>query len=348
MFKFMEEKKHLDKESNDRETVTAGMSKKNGKKSTSGAWLVVASGEKIKSLSDTAIYAPALNRRVNVLNNNCGQAVITDMLRQATIEQPVNNVELQDIVASPNIYQINDKVANFVDSVHAEQTVAEFNTPGLDAARKRSGDMVLEAEKFRAKLANPPGMKDIHYIQTTSQNRGNVGEVGFPDIGSGVSDDDFFHLTCHIDPSLIHKIEKGEFVELEKLLPKANMKAGNNENRLEWIQKDGGTFLVPANCNNNITSIRKWEQAFRAYATIYCGAYPHRSKEIWQYIAVINTTAAAYSWDNVYNYDLTFRHLMAFNPQRSWAVTYNQIWNLSMRDPLPKSFRGGFGGQSYG
>ena len=30
---------------------------------------------------------------------------------------------------------------------------------------------------------------------------------------------------------------------------------------------------------------------------------------------------------------------MAFNPQRSWAVTYNQMWNLSMRDPIPK---GGF------
>ena len=28
---------------------------------------------------------------------------------------------------------------------------------------------------------------------------------------------------------------------------------------------------------------------------------------------------------------------MAFNPQRSWAVTYNQMWNLSMKDPLPKN-----------
>ena len=27
---------------------------------------------------------------------------------------------------------------------------------------------------------------------------------------------------------------------------------------------------------------------------------------------------------------------MAFNPSRSWAVTYNQMWNLSMRDPIPK------------
>ena len=28
---------------------------------------------------------------------------------------------------------------------------------------------------------------------------------------------------------------------------------------------------------------------------------------------------------------------MAFNPQCSWAVTYNQMWNLSMWGPLPKN-----------
>ena len=52
---------------------------------------------------------------------------------------------------------------------------------------------------------------------------------------------------------------------------------------------------------------------------------------------MINTAASSYLWDNVYNYDKTFRHLMAFNPNRSWAVTYNQMWNLSMRDPLPRN-----------
>ena len=26
---------------------------------------------------------------------------------------------------------------------------------------------------------------------------------------------------------------------------------------------------------------------------------------------------------------------MAFNPQRSWSITYNQMWNLSMCDLLP-------------
>ena len=106
--------------------------------------------------------------------------------------------------------------------------------------------------------------------------------------------------------------------------------------------------------DNKIGSFRKWEQAFRAYATIYCGANPQRAKEIWQYITVINTAASSFLWDNVYNYDITFRHLMAFNPQHSWAITYNHMWNLSMRDPIPRSNGSGkgftphFGQNSFG
>ena len=146
-------------------------------------------------------------------------------------------------------------------------------------------------------------------------------------------------------------------MDLEKLLPKSNTSAStsgyNDGNHLEWVHKDGHTFVVPVNDKGGrINGFCKWEQAFRMYATIYCGAYPNRAKEIWQYISVTNTAASSYSWENIYNYDVVFRHLMAFNPQRIWSIMYNQMWNLSMRDPIPKnqskfSFgNGGFNNQS--
>ena len=123
-------------------------------------------------------------------------------------------------------------------------------------------------------------------------------------------------------------------MDLERLQPKD--KGANfgvpGENRLEWVHKNGHTYLAPAaDLSTKITGVRKWEQAFQVYTTIYCGANPGRSKEIWQYVSVINTAAAAYAWENVANYDFTFRHLMVFNPQRSWALTYNQMWNLSVK-----------------
>ena len=44
--------------------------------------------------------------------------------------------------------------------------------------------------------------------------------------------------------------------------------------------------------------------------------------------------AASYQWDNVANYDFTFRQLMEKFPQRSWAK--NQMWCLSMKDLVQK------------
>ena len=35
---------------------------------------------------------------------------------------------------------------------------------------------------------------------------------------------------------------------------------------------------------------------------------------------------------------MIFRQLMEFNPQHSWAVTYNQMWNLAMTNPIGSTF----------
>ena len=119
-------------------------------------------------------------------------------------------------------------------------------------------------------------------------------------------DDEFFHVTCHVDSAIRAKIERGDFVDLEKLLPKYRIK-NLNDNKLDLVYRDGHSFFVPAQSENCINSIRRWEQAFRIYATIYSQANPSRAAEIWQYVHIINTAASAYIWDNVANYDYTFR-----------------------------------------
>ena len=37
---------------------------------------------------------------------------------------------------------------------------------------------------------------------------------------------------------------------------------------------------------------------------IYCIVNPNRTREIWQYISIINTASMSYNWKNVYNYDI--------------------------------------------
>ena len=104
---------------------------------------------------------------------------------------------------------------------------------------------------------------------------------------NAITDDKFFHLTCHVDANLKQKIQRGEFVELEKLLVKDKFRSNNNlGQRMELVNKGGETFIMPVDRDNKISNVRKWEQAFRIYAAIYSQANPQRSCEIWQYVYV--------------------------------------------------------------
>ena len=125
-----------------------------------------------------------------------------------------------------------NQVANFVEAVSIEQhpgdmAAKEGNTltlrpaavagtskletdDELQQARIRADNAVLEAEKFHTQ------------VEQAVNNSMNA----IFNIGSRVSDDNFFHLTCHTKPNLLHKIEKGKFIELEKLLPKDKLGKG--------------------------------------------------------------------------------------------------------------------------
>ena len=117
---------------------------------------------------------------------------------------------------------------------------------------------------------------------------------------------------------------------------------------MELLNRDGMTYFVLAeDRDHKIRNVRRWEQAFRVFAAIYCRAFPQRSVEIWQYVYCINTAASSYHWDNVAYYDYTFRQLMAYKPHRSWAKTYLQGWNLAMRDPLNKQNSSSGGANSF-
>ena len=197
-------------------------------------------------------------------------------------------------------------------------------------ARQQREQLTLEAEKHTASLEKPTGEQfhDELFRGLTDYLKCMV----------SVEDDKFFHITCHVDPTLKQKIERGEYVDLERLLPKDRMSMKCiDQQALTLVNHDGNTYFVPAEHSSKITNVRRWEQAFRVYAAVYSNANPSRSAEIWQYVYVINTAAASYVWDNVAYYDYTFRQLMHKYPNRSWAKNYNQLWNLAMKDPIPKN-----------
>ena len=192
--------------------------------------------ETIKSPSDTTIYAPALQKRLTPDRTGVGLAVINNQEQghMDYIGQGGGCPRPASQHFRPN--DINE-ISTFVEAVRLDQhpddgQIQQLRANETEQAQLHAERSIIEAEKFRATIQEPGRM-----ITNDFNVNGECVNLNIMNIGSGVSDDDFFHLTCHIEPSLIHKIEKGEFVELEKLLPKDKIGRNSEENRLEWVQK---------------------------------------------------------------------------------------------------------------
>ena len=299
----------------------------------------------VKSPSDSTLYNPALKRlRPNEESFlNLPERIIPDRTEFSS--------------------NVIEKISNFVDSIRLEQTHKEAQSDtGVEnttqqrrpvhddqprssrdeeeeRARKISDKVILESEKFKANLVAPTGTLPIRIDSSIELLR------------KFDNDDDFFHISCHVDQSLRAKIEKGEFVELERLLPNDRAAGGmsmNQENRLGLVHEGGEMFLAPAKKLNRINSVRRWDDAFRIYATIFTQSNPDRASELLQYVQVIHTAAANNSWDSVAFYDFTFRQLMAVKPWRSWAKTYTQGWNIAFSHGSGKPVNFNSGGNNGG
>ena len=183
--------------------------------------------------------------------------------------------------------------------------------------------MPYDYEQLRSRFVKPEGLASID------------NEILF--LCNFDQDDEFFHITSQIDPGLRLKIERGEFIELERLLPRdrsgRNSSDDLNRQLFQLITQGTNSYIdPPAPKTGKINSVRKWDQAFRIYAAIYTHANPERASEIWQYVYIIHTAATSNPWENVYFYDINFRELMASKPWRSWGKTYTQGWNMAFNN----------------
>ena len=172
-------------------------------------------------------------------------------------------------------------------------------------AKEIADNIMVQADHYKATVHKPEGM----YAPLTNHGQNHVleGNNYVPQIANMVNsnsvlinvegirfeDDEFFHLTCHIESSMRVKIERGKFIELEKLMPKTRSftQCFSEENKMKLVNREGSSYWVP----EKIGSLKKWDQAFRIYAAIYSRANPIRAYEIWQYIHVITTAANSFA-----------------------------------------------------
>ena len=84
--------------------------------------------------------------------------------------------------------------------------------------------MILDAECFKASVVQPPPGKDVINSGNTEQQI----EQLLKQIRDN-QDDEYYQVTSHVDQKLKLHIQKGEYIELESLIPKsrgANVKRG--------------------------------------------------------------------------------------------------------------------------
>ena len=313
-----------------------------------------------KSPSDTTIYSPGL-KKANVDDNildkisNFVENIRLDNRRNSTIpvslpasdSRRVEHVDRHGNLVTPRMDRLT---ADEVASRHGVSTASNTPLPSPNPERVTE-QLLVQAEKFKAQIEAPKGninrnfsdlLMPYDYEKLKSKF---VRPDGLAPIDSEImflrnfdQDDEFFHVTSQIEPALCTKIERGEFIELERLLPK-DRSGGRfaheelNKQLFQLISQGTNSYVdPPMPKGGKINNVRKWDQAFRVFAAIYTQANPERSSEIWQYIYVIHTAAASNPWDSVYYYDINFRELMASKPWRSWGKTYTQGWNMAFNN----------------
>ena len=285
----------------------------------------------IDSPSQLTVYTPAVNKIVgpgkNVVLNS------PQNKRHIYTENEVNKI-LQNLRLS------NDSNVSFkiVDSAPSSPDLNYNNDrrgPRRDRKRDPGEEQIIEAEKYKASIAVPNAGKD----ESTSQNAGPVNLNKYME----EEVDELFDLTCHIDDALKSKIQRGEYVELEKLLPKTVREMRpENEELMEQVNRGGHSYFVPVKSKEKkITHFKKWEEAFKVYMSIYSQANPSRATEIMQYHHTISRGASLFAWENVYQYDYLFRQKIGKKPYLSWARTNTQMWVTLMITPINRSNNNG-------
>ena len=206
---------------------------------------------------DTTIYIPALAKnqfpRVN-LNERFNQDAGDNQIN-SRVSDFVDSMRRQQDENNHRRIVENDQVANQGNQRHASACRSMVSIPGLEEAQDRMERAILEAEKFKAAIERPPG-NIVHNVTQIDKELANTNisdgvqdcfqplingnskfhslireqETGSLPIGTGLSNDNFFHLTCHIDSNLKEKIERGDYVDLDKLVPRDRLGVFNSRN----------------------------------------------------------------------------------------------------------------------
>ena len=272
------------------------------------------------------------------------------------------------IVEQKNVSSVEDQVDNFLANVWEETTQNRKVSTSLeemmdtsDEMEQHNGDQInsfLAAEKQQNEVTkrDDPEEQAEKIILEAERSRARVMDVKGKNFDTDVTliDQDYQMIDAHLDFSVKRKIQNLEYIDLSRLVSKYKAVWDDDNQRLEFVNKNGFTYLSPVTERDciQINSYAKWEQAFRVYSNVLTSKYPEKATELLQYNHTIHTASVSYQWENIYAYDREFRQHIARHPQRFWAVILQQAWTILLKDWLRNDNgyfqRGHFSGNGSG
>ena len=200
-------------------------------------------------------------------------------------------------------------------------------------ADQRSREMIQKAEDNKVKMLEVPGKSRADQVIMDNNFENEKGSL----LHSVLVDEDYAVVGPQVDDITRRKICEGSYVDFARLIPRDSLNSLDEGKRMEFVMKDGLTYLTPASERDAvIVNFNRWEQAFRVFSTIYADAHPTRAKELIQYNQVIFQASLSFLWENVYFYDKDFRLYLSRHPDRTWAIILQQAWTLRMKDRIVK------------
>ena len=134
---------------------------------------------------------------------------------------------------------------------------------------QRAEMIIKEAKLHKAQVYEVPGKDKV----------GVTNQFAKQFLHTLMVDEQYLCVGAHIDSATRQKFENGEYVDFARLLPRDKVNQ-EEDHRLQWVTKNGMTYLTPPESSTSISSFGIWEQAFRVFSDIYTRKYPGRAAEL--------------------------------------------------------------------
>ena len=234
-----------------------------------------------KSPSDTTLYAPAVMKTraedplgIVQMIQSCGGIKAMRKKSDAEIGDVADQID-----AMLTSFRLDAQATNVKTQPEDELRLGESSRRRLDfeeqpgpSIRDQAHARIVEAEKYRAEIEKPTGKQDLFtgLFGMSEESQGSINRCEFPEKPI-LDDDEFMHITCHVEDNLVSIAENGGFLELDKVLTKYNKSFNQEESqKLEMVSKDGQVYYVPREeKSTKINNVVAWEKAFRIYMAMY-------------------------------------------------------------------------------